>query len=70
MKHSSSVAVNGVWGVVFLFGLGLRGLSGGFKVQGLEFRVWGARFRVQGLGFRVYRGTSLIKKTPPPRTLQ
>ena len=29
---------------------------------------YGYAFGVWGLGFRVYRGTSLMRKRPPPRT--
>ena len=44
----------------------------GFRVQGSGSRVQGSGFRVQGVrsgmgfGFRVYRGTSLIRISPPP----
>ena len=47
----------------------------GFRVQGLGVRVWrlgcwGFGCKFWGLGFWDYRGTSLIRKRPPPRTIK
>jgi len=68
-------------GVVFwLQGSGVRVSGFGFRVQVFEmdgthvgpksgpypFPDAGRGFWVQGFGFRVYRGTSLIRKRPPP----
>ena len=51
----------------------VQGIGVRFGVKGRELRVQGLGYRAQefgfegdGPGFGVYRGTSLIRKRPPP----